>query len=125
MEKNDIENLESDTATDAFFKAIKYIRNYLIFLCLFVLGIVALGILNIKTIKDLDQKTFELIKFLVETSYNLIIWIFILLVGSYIFKGKGGSKFFESIGNLVEKVTGMYKAKAGAKFGVNTDKKES
>ncbi len=118
-----IESLENDTATEAFFKAIIYIRNYLIFLCLSIISIGILGMINVESIKDLDNKSIDMIKFLIEKSYDIIIWIFIMLVGSYIFKGKGGSKFFESIGNLIEKITSMYKAKAGAKFGM-TDNKE-
>jgi len=119
-----IESIEIDTATQAFFLGIKYIRNYLIFICtLLFLSILFLK-LDVTKMKDLDKESMEFLKFLLETSYSLVIWIFVMLVGSFIFKGKGGSKFFESIGNIIEKVTGMYKAKASSKFGVTDNKQK-
>jgi hypothetical protein len=114
-----LEIIELDTATQAFFKGIKYIRNYLIFICLLVFSIILIDKLEIARLKDVSKETLDFTKELLKTSYDVIIWIFVLLVGSYIFKGKGGSKFFEAIGNLLEKGTKFYESKAKSKFGIN------
>lgn len=125
-EKTDpnIESIETDSATKAFHQGIRIIRNYLIFLCLLILGLVGVDKLNLASIKDLDKETRELINLLIESSQWVVGSIFFMLVGSYIFKGKGGSKFFESIGNLIDKATGFYKAKASAKAGIKLKEKE-
>jgi hypothetical protein len=118
-----LESIELDTATQAFFQGIKYIRNYLIFICLLVFSIIIIDKLEIARLKDVSKETLDFTKELLKTSYDVIIWIFVLLVGSYIFKGKGGSKFFEAIGNLLEKGTKFYESKAKSKFGINKDNK--
>lgn len=120
----EIRALEVDTATNGYYKGLKYTVFYLSFLCILFFGLILLDKLNIARIKTLDKETIEFTKFLVETSYNLIIWIYGLLVGSYIFKGKSGSKFFESIGNLIEKGTDFYKAKAASKAGIKVEEKK-
>lgn len=120
-----IESLEIDTATQAFFKGIIFIRNYLIFICLLIVFIITVDKLQLTKLKDLSKETIEFVKELLKISYDVIIWIFVMLVGSYIFKGKGGSKFFEAIGNIVEKGTKFYESKAKAKFGIKDAKETS
>ena len=48
----------------------------------------------------------------------MFVFIYSLNVGAYVFKGKGGSKFFEAIGGLIDKAANFYKAKAAAKVGL-------
>jgi Na+/H+ antiporter NhaC len=114
-----LESIELDTATQAFFQGIKYIRNYLIFICLLVVTIILIDKLELSRLKEVDKETIEFVKQILSISYDVVIWIFVMLVGSYIFKGKGGSKFFEAIGSLLEKATKFYESKAKSKFGIN------
>ena len=117
--KSIIEKEEFDTASLAFFKGIKYTVYFLIFLCVSAVVLVVLDKLNFSRIKTLDKETIEFAKFLLEGAEELIKWIFVALVGSFIFKGKGGSQFFQAIGNLIEKGTSFYKAKAESKVGIS------
>lgn len=118
------EQTETDTATNGFYKGLRYTVIYLTFLCLLTLGLIVLDKLNLSRIKNLDKETVELARFLIDTSYNLIIWIYSLLVGSYIFKGKSGSQFFESASILIEKATEFYRAKAASKAMIKVDRKK-
>lgn len=118
-----IESLEIDTATQAFFKGITFIRNYIIFICLLMVFVIIVDKLELTKLKNASKETVEFAKELLKISYDVIIWIFLMLVGSYIFKGKGGSKFFESIGNIIEKGTKFYESKAKSKFGIDTKEK--
>lgn len=113
-----IEAIQDDSATQAFFRGISITRNYLIFLCVMIFALTFVDKLNLASVKDLDKETRELISMLLESSQWIVGTIFFMLVGSFIFKGKGGSKFFESIGNLIDRATGFYKAKAMSKAGV-------
>lgn len=118
-----IEAIQEDSATIAFNKGIKYSKWYIIFLCFSVFVLMIIDKINIASVKDLDRETRELITLLLDSVQTFTLWVFFTLVASYIFKGKGGSKLLEGIGNLIDKGTGFYKAKAQAKAGLV--KKES
>jgi hypothetical protein len=119
-----IESIAEDSATQGFFWGIKLTRNYVIFLCVFMFSLVIFEKLDFSRLKDVSSETMKFVYLLLEGANFTILSIFFMLVGSYVFKGKGGSKFFESLGNLIDKLAGFYKAKASAKIGMNLDKKE-
>ncbi|MCB1159879.1 MAG: hypothetical protein KDK45_20435 [Leptospiraceae bacterium] len=120
-----IEKEEYDTASIAFFNGIKYTVWFIDFLCIAAVILISLDKFNFSRIKSLDKETIEFAKFLIDGAEELIKWIFLSLVGSFIFKGKGGSQFFQSIGGLIEKGTAFYRAKAESKAGISTKKEEN
>lgn len=117
-----IEILAEDSATQGFFWGIRLTRNYIIFLCVFMFSLVILDKLDFSRLKDTSSETMKFVYLLLEGSNFIILSVFFMLVGSYVFKGRGGAKFFESLGNLIDKLAGFYKAKASAKIGMNLDK---
>lgn len=118
-----IEAIQDDEATKGYRLGNKVAIGYLAAILLLILIFTLPDMVNNSHIKPVTSTTKELFNSLLEAANYVFVFIYSLNVGAYVFKGKGGSKFFEAIGGLIDKAANFYKAKAAAKVGLKKDDK--
>lgn len=118
-----IEAIQDDEATKGYRLGNKVAIGYLAAILILILIFTLPDMVNNSHIKPVTSTTKELFNSLLEAANYVFVFIYSLNVGAYVFKGKGGSKFFEAIGGLIDKAANFYKAKAAAKVGLKKDDK--